>query len=96
MPPPPVELGNATVVVRRPQPPTVVASRPEAAPTVVVPRRGVPGIPGADGLPGQDGAPGADGVPGQDGADATWTQVTQAEYDALAPPDPGTLYVVIG
>ena len=30
------------------------------------------------------------GPPGQ------WTQVTQAQYDALSPPDPAILYVVIG
>jgi hypothetical protein len=30
------------------------------------------------------------GPPGQ------WVQVTQAEYDALSPPDPNTLYVVVG
>ena len=25
-----------------------------------------------------------------------WVQITQAEYDALSPPDPGTLYVIVG
>lgn len=31
-----------------------------------------------------------------DGTDAVWTQVTQAEYDALSPPDSNTLYVIVG
>jgi hypothetical protein len=26
----------------------------------------------------------------------TWTKLTQAQYDALSPPDPNTLYVVVG
>lgn len=25
-----------------------------------------------------------------------WTQLTQAQYDALSPPDPEVLYVVVG
>lgn len=33
-------------------------------------------------------------VPGTPGA--AWTEVTQAEYDALSPPTPGVLYVVVG
>ena len=27
---------------------------------------------------------------------AAWTKLTQAEYDALSPPDPDTLYVIVG
>lgn len=47
-------------------------------------------------LEGADGADGADGAEGPAGSDAVWTQITQAEYDALNPPDPDTLYLVIG
>lgn len=25
-----------------------------------------------------------------------WVKLTQAEYDALSPPDPNTLYVIVG
>jgi hypothetical protein len=73
---------------------------------------GPPGADGADGLPGADGQDGADstvpgptgpagpaggtGPQGATGPPGPWTQVTQAQYDALSPPDPGTLYVVVG
>jgi hypothetical protein len=33
---------------------------------------------------------------GPHGSDAVWTQMTQAEYDALDPPVDGTLYVIVG
>ena len=33
---------------------------------------------------------------GQQGIPGPWTQVTQAQYNALSPPDPYTLYVIIG
>jgi hypothetical protein len=36
------------------------------------------------------GAAGPAGPPGQ------WVQVTQAQYNALSPPNPSTLYVIIG
>lgn len=39
---------------------------------------------------GQPGEPGPPGPPGP------WTQITQAAYNALTPPDPAVLYVVIG
>ena len=32
-------------------------------------------------------------VPGPPGP---WAQLTQAEFDALSPPDPNTLYVIVG
>lgn len=35
-------------------------------------------------------------VEGPAGLDADWTQITQADYDALSPPDPNTLYVIVG
>ena len=50
----------------------------------------VPGPTGQQGPPGPAGPAGPTGLPGE------WTQVTQVEYDALSPPDPNTLYVVIG
>jgi hypothetical protein len=40
---------------------------------------------------GPQGATGPAGTPG-----ALWTQITQAAYNALAPPNPTTLYVIIG
>jgi hypothetical protein len=33
---------------------------------------------------------------GTQGPPGKWTQITQAAYNALSPPDPATLYVVIG
>lgn len=38
------------------------------------------------------GALGPQGPPGPEGQ---WEALTQAEYDALNPPDPETLYVII-
>lgn len=35
------------------------------------------------------------GPTGPPGADAEWMALTQDEYDALSPPDPDTLYVII-
>jgi hypothetical protein len=46
---PVLQLGNDTVTVRRPEPPTVGTTRPESSPVVVVPRRGPTGTPGAPG-----------------------------------------------
>jgi hypothetical protein len=42
------------------------------------------------------GPTGPEGPAGPAGPAGEWTQVTQAEYDALSPPDPATLYVIIG
>ena len=39
---------------------------------------------------GPHGAQGPPGPPGQ------WVSLTQAAYDALDPPDPDTLYVIVG
>jgi hypothetical protein len=39
---------------------------------------------------------GQPGAPGEDGTDANWTQMTQAQYDALVVKDPTTLYVIVG
>ena len=35
------------------------------------------------------------GPAGDDGADANWEAITQSAYDALDPPDPNTLYVIV-
>ena len=43
---------------------------------------------------GPQGPAGTPGAPGAAGA--LWTQITQAAYNALAPPNPTTLYVIIG
>lgn len=51
---------------------------------------------GTQGPPGPQGPQGATGATGPQGPPGPWTQVTQAEYNALNPPDPNTLYVVIG
>lgn len=54
--------------------------------------RGPRGLPGPKGDPGPQGIQGIQGIQGEPGQ---WTQVTQAQYDALTP-DPAILYVVIG
>ena len=48
---------------------------------------------GADGPIGPEGPI---GLTGADGTDAVWTEITQAAYDALSPPNASTLYVVVG
>lgn len=58
--------------------------------------KGDSGAPGAKGDPGDSGAKGDKGDPGDAGASATWTQITLAAYNALAPPNPAVLYLVIG
>jgi hypothetical protein len=54
------------------------------------------GPQGEVGPQGPVGETGPQGVQGEQGPPGSWTQVTQAEYDALSPPDPTVLYVVIG
>lgn len=57
---------------------------------------GPPGADGADGATGPPGPAGATGATGATGPPGQWTQLTQAEYDALSPPDPAILYVIVG
>lgn len=47
-------------------------------------------IHGAPGVQGPQGPQGVEGPQGQ------WVQITQAAYDALSPPDPDTLYLIVG
>jgi hypothetical protein len=35
------------------------------------------------------------GPRGPQGSQGQWVSLTQAEYDALSPPDPDTLYVIV-
>lgn len=39
---------------------------------------------------------GPQGPTGPMGPEGEWVQLTQAEYNALAPPDPAVLYVIVG
>lgn len=66
---------------------------------------GTPGTPGIKGDKGDKGDTGDTGLKGDKGdigntgvagANAVWTQITQAAYDALSPPNAGTLYVIVG
>jgi Collagen triple helix repeat (20 copies) len=58
---------------------------------------GPQGVAGPQGPKGDTGTTGAQSiVPGPQGPPGIWTQVTQAQYNALAPPNPTTLYVIIG
>ncbi len=54
---------------------------------------GPPGPPGAQGAKGDPGTPGAAGV--QPSGFTQLVALSQAEYDALTPPDPNTLYFVL-
>lgn len=56
---------------------------------------GATGSQGPQGIQGNTGAQGVQGPQGVQGIPGPWTQVTQAQYDALSPPDPATLYIVI-
>jgi len=61
--------------------------------------QGPPGSQGAQGVKGDQGIQGTQGIQGIQGVQGIpgpWTQITQAAYNALAPPNPATLYVVIG
>jgi len=49
-----------------------------------------------DVLNGPIGPEGPIGLTGADGTDAVWTEITQADYDALSPPNASTLYVIVG
>jgi hypothetical protein len=51
------------------------------------------GQPGPKGDKGDQGVVGPAGPPGPQGQ---WDALTQAEYDALNPPDSNTLYVIVG
>ena len=44
---------------------------------------------------GEDGLPGADGTPGADGSGRPWIIILQSDYDAIATPDPDTIYDII-
>lgn len=59
----------------------------EAERAVTVQTPATPGI--AVVLAGNVGPPGPPGLAGQ------WISLTQSEYDALSPPDPDVLYVII-
>lgn len=54
------------------------------------------GPQGATGPTGPTGAAGATGAQGAQGIPGPWTQITQAAYNALSPPNASTLYVIIG
>jgi len=60
--------------------------------TVVVLSDFIPAV----GPPGPTGPTGATGATGATGPPGPWTQITQASYDALSPPNPSTLYVIVG
>lgn len=67
-----------------------LSPQPSAGNVVVEP------VPGPQGPKGDTGDTGATGPQGPQGIPGVWTQVTQAEYDALTPPDPAVLYIIVG
>lgn len=46
--------------------------------------------------PGEKGNKGDQGLQGTQGIPGVWTQITQAAYNALSPPNPTTLYIIVG
>lgn len=58
--------------------------------------QGPAGAKGNTGNTGPTGPEGPEGPQGPAGAAAAWTQLTQAQYDALGVKDPAVLYVIIG
>jgi hypothetical protein len=82
-----------------------LSPQPGAAGTIVQPvpgpqgERGPTGATGSTGPQGDQGDTGAKGPKGDTGAqgpEGRWVQLTQAQYDALNPPDPAVLYVIVG
>lgn len=69
---------------------------PPGADSTVPGPTGPVGPPGPPGPLGPQGPQGPLGMPGPAGPPGQWIQITQAAYNALSPPDPNTLYVVIG
>lgn len=69
---------------------TALAPSPPDSDAVVLP---VPGPQGDQGIQGEQGIQGDQGIQGPEGE---WVQLTQAEYNALAPADPAVLYVIVG
>jgi hypothetical protein len=65
---------------------------PAGTPAVVGPQ----GPAGPQGGTGPAGSQGATGPVGPQGPEGIWVQLTQAQYDALSPPNPNTLYVIVG
>ena len=72
-----------------PSSPTVGQKHP-ATPIVGVPNYTWDGEKWTSIAPGIQGPPGPQGPPGQ------WVQLTQAQYNALSPPNSATLYVIVG
>lgn len=58
--------------------------------------QGPKGDKGDTGAAGPTGSQGPTGPAGATGPAGQWTQITQAAYNALSPPDPAVLYVVVG
>ena len=84
---------GATVDLATVTPVAVSHGRP-----VTVGPQGPTGPVGPVGPTGPSGPTGVAGPTGPQGPAGVWTQVTQAQYDALTPPGPtpGVLYVVVG
>ena len=78
---------NGAVVSSSRGPGSVVVRERSGAVTVVAATKGPAGTPGA---------PGAAGPQGPMGPQGQWDSLTQAEFAALSPPNPDTLYVIIG
>lgn len=66
------------------------------APDLIIGMPGPTGPPGAAStVPGPQGPAGPVGPTGPEGPQGQWLSLTQAEYDALDPPDPDILYVIV-
>ena len=89
-----------TVSVGVQGPPGPTGQQGETGPQGPAGPEGSQGPAGATGAQGAQGEPGRDGLPGADGVQATgftrMVALKQAAYDALNPPDPTTLYLILG
>lgn len=83
------EKKDLHVVVTKP---VIIDVRTMIRPDLKVILAGNIGPRGAKGDTGNTGATGATGPAGPQGE---WVSLTQVEYDALSPPDPNTLYVIV-
>lgn len=73
-----------------------VIVKPVPGPTGPQGPKGDTGGTGTTGATGPKGDTGDTGPQGPIGPEGRWTQLTQAQYDALSPPDPAVLYVIVG
>jgi hypothetical protein len=84
-----VKVDDILVTIQQPPAIGLVATSDSNVQVVASGNIGPPGPKGDKGDPGVTGPVGPEGPQGQ------WDAMTQAQYDALDPPDPDVLYVIV-